>query len=148
LFEGVVVTEESYVDLIKGLKKSEEELLKTAEALQGRVHTAAARLLFADMRLTIFKHVKIFEEMMNAVKEGVPPENLWDTRIATYVDKLVVRRELDRHILLEEAALGNLIKTIASTKDETMKLLLTHIINDIREHHKTVQLIIKRNYAF
>lgn len=142
------MTAESYVDLIKSLKKSEEELLRITEALQGRVHTAAARLLFADMRLTIFKHVKVFEEMMNAVKEGAPLENLWDTRIATYVDKLVVRRELDRHILLEESALGNLEKIIASTKDETMKLLFTHIINDIREHHKTVQLIIKRNYAF
>ncbi len=142
------VTAESYVDLIKGLKKSEEGLLRVAEALQGRVHTAAARLLFADMRLTIFKHVKVYEEMINLVKEGPPPENLWDMRIATSVDKLVVRRELDRHIELEESTLRNLEKTAASTKDETMKLLITHIINDIREQHKIVQLIIKRNYAF
>lgn len=142
------MTTESYLDLIKGLKKSEEELLKTTETLQSKVHTAAARLLFFDMRLTMFRHVKIFGEMIDLVKEDSPPENLWDTRITTSVDKLIVRRELDRHIRLEESTLANLEKAIASTRDETMKILLNRIINDIREHHKTVQLIIKRNYSF
>lgn len=97
--------------------------MKVVEALQGRVRTAAARLLFADMRLTIFKHVKVYEEIMNVVKEDLPLKTLWDMRIATYVDKLVVRRELDRHIQLEESTPGNLEKTVTSTKDETMKLL-------------------------
>jgi len=142
-----VVSAKSYVDLISGLKRSEETLLKAVEALQGRVHTVAARLLFADMRLTIARHAYIFEEIMNVLKESAPV-NLWDARIQTSVDKLVVRRELEKHVELEDATLRDMEKIIALTTDEAIKLLLTHIANDIKEHHKAVQLIIKRNYAF
>jgi hypothetical protein len=44
---------ELLVDLIMSSKRSEEELLRAVESLQGRLYTMAARLLSADMRLTI-----------------------------------------------------------------------------------------------
>jgi len=38
-------------------------------------------------------------------------------------------------------------KIIATTKDEAVKLLLSHIAEDEKKHHKNVQLVVQKSYA-
>jgi hypothetical protein len=73
--------------------------------------------------------------------------NMWEARIHTYVDEKVVEKELKKHIELEDSVLRKVENTIALATDEAVKLLLAHIADDIKEHHKAVQLMIKRAYA-
>jgi len=73
--------------------------------------------------------------------------NLWDARIEGYVDMQVVKKELERHIKLEEAMLKDVERIISESKDEAIKLLFTHIAEDEKKHHKNIQLIIKRSYT-
>lgn len=138
--------ENSVVKLVQRQKQSEESMVKAVEALQGRVHNKAARLLLAELRLDSGKHANICQEILN-VTEKAKPENLWDARIEGYVDMQVVKKELERHIKLEEAMLKDVERIINETKDEAIKLLLTHIVEDEKKHHKNIQLIIKRSYA-
>jgi len=138
--------EDSVVRLIQRQKQSEESMVRAVEALEGKVHNEAARLLLAELRLDSTKHANICQEMLK-VAEKVKPANLWDARIEGYVDMLVVKRELERHIKLEESMLKDVERIIGETKDEAIKLLFSHIAEDERNHHKNIQLIIKRSYA-
>ena len=139
-------TENSVIELVKRQKRSEEGMVKAVEALEGRVHNAAARLLLAELRLDSSKHANICQEILN-VSEKPKPENLWDARIESHVDMAAVRKELERHIQLEEAMLKDVEKIVATSRDEAIKLLLSHIAEDEKKHHKNIQMIIKKSYA-
>lgn len=138
--------DDSVVKLVQRQKLSEESMVKAVEALEGRVHNEAAKLLLAELRLDSTKHAQICNEILKAV-EKAEPVNLWDARIEGYVDIQVVKKELERHIKLEEAMLKDVERIIAVSKDEAIKLLLSHIVEDERKHHKNIQTIIKRSYA-
>jgi len=137
---------ESYVELVNYQKKIEESMVKACAALEERVHNAAAKLLLAELRLDSTKHVGICEEILEVVGK-VKPERLWDARIESYVDMQIVKKELERHIQLETEMLQHIEKTIKETKDEALKVLLTHIAEDEKKHHKNIELIIKKSYA-
>jgi len=139
-------TENSVVELVKRQKKSEESMVKAVEALEEKVHDTAAKLLLAELRLDSTKHAHICKEILK-VAEKTKLERLWDARIESYVDMQVVKRELERHIKLEESMLRDVEKIIAGTKDEAIKLLLTHIAEDERNHHKNIRLIINKSYT-
>jgi len=138
--------EGSVVKLVQRQKESEESMVKAVEALEERVHNEAARLLLAELRLDSGKHANICQEILK-VAEKTKPWRLWDARIEGYVDMQVVRRELERHIKLEESMLKDIRRIISETKDEAIKLLFTHIAEDEKKHHKNIQLIIKRSYT-
>lgn len=138
--------EDSVVKLIQRQKQSEESMVKAVEVLEGRVQNEAAKLLLAELRLDSTKHAQICSEILKTV-EKAEPVNLWDARIGGYVDMQVVRKELERHIKLEEAMLKDVERIINESKDEAIKLLFTHIAEDERKHHKNIQLIIKRSYT-
>lgn len=142
----VLKAEDSLVKLVQRQKLSEENMVKAVEALAGRVHNKAAKLLLAELRLDSTKHAQICNEILKEV-ETAEPVNLWDARIESYVDMQVVKKELERHIKLEEAMLKDVERIIAVSKDEAIKVLLSHIVEDERKHHKNIQLIIKKSYA-
>ncbi len=137
---------ESIIDLVKRQKQSEESMVKTVEALEGRVHSEAAKLLLSELRLDSTKHAKICDAILNLLAKE-KPERLWDARIETYVDMQTIKAELERHARLEEAMLKDIEKIIATTEDEAIKLLFTHIAEDEKKHHKNVQLVVKKSYA-
>jgi len=137
---------ESVAELVKRQKVSEESMVKAVQALEDKVHNEAARLLLSELRLDSTKHAQICELILKMV-EGEKPTKLWDARIDSYVDMQVMRNELERHIRLEELMLKDVEKIIATTKDEAIKLLFTHIAEDERKHHKNVNLVIKKSYA-
>jgi len=139
-------TENSVVELVQRQKKLEESMVKDVEALEGRVHNEAARLLLAELRLDSTKHVHICNEILK-VTEKTKPVKLWDARIESYVDMLVVKKALESHVQLEESMLKDVEKIIGESKDEAIKLLFTHIAEDERKHHKNILLIIRRSYA-
>jgi len=120
--------------------------VKAVKALEDKVHNAAAKLLLAELRLDSAKHASVYQEILN-LTEKISPARLWDARIESYVDMLVVKKELERHVKLEEKMLKDVEQIIGESEDEAIKLLLTHILEDERKHHRNIQLIIKRSYA-
>jgi len=144
--KSVLKDDDSVVKLVQKQKLSEESMVKAVEALEGRIHNEAAKLLLAELRLDSTKHAQICNEILKAF-EKAEPVSLWDARIEGFVDMQVVKRELERHIKLEEAMLKDVERIIAVSKDEAIKLLLSHIVEDERKHHKNIQTIIKRSYA-
>lgn len=146
--EYVMNAEESVIKLIRRQKQSEENMVKAVSALEARVNNEAAKLVLSELRLDSTKHAQICEEILNlAERAPVSPSRLWDARIEGFVDMQVVRKELERHILLEEAMLKDVEQIIRESKDEAIRVLFTHIAEDEKKHHKNVRLVIDRSYA-
>jgi rubrerythrin len=144
-------SESSFVKMLKTHMKAEANMIKACAELERKVHTAAAKLLLAEMRLDSVKHEGIIREILNVIEKRPPPPpetKLWDYRIESFVDMEVVRKELQRHVNVEADMLDNIEKVIRATPDEAVKVLLSHIAEDERKHHKNMELIIKESYAF
>jgi rubrerythrin len=133
------------VELVKKQKRAEEAMVKVLEALEGKVHNEAAKLLLTELRLDSTKHARICEQILK-IADKTKPDRLWDARIDSYVDMQVMKKELEKHVKLEDDMLKDVEKVIASTKDEALKLLFTHIAEDEKKHHKNVELVIKKSY--
>ncbi|MFB0514217.1 MAG: hypothetical protein ACETVQ_01425 [Candidatus Bathyarchaeia archaeon] len=139
-------TKKSFMDMIRKHIESEKSMAKACDALREKVDTAAAKMLLTEMQLDTAKHASILEEMLKIV-EKAPPARLWDYRIASYVDSLIVKRELERHMELEQDMLRDVEEEIKTTEDEAMKLLLQHIATDERKHHEIIQTILRKSYV-
>lgn len=136
---------ESLVDLVKRQKQSEESMVKAVEALEEKVHSEAAKLLLSELRFDSSKHAQICDQILKLAAR-VKPDRLWDARIDSYVDMQVMKKELERHVKLEEAMLKDIQKIMGSTNDEAIKLLLSHMAEDEKKHHKNVQIVIEKSY--
>ena len=71
---------------------------------------------------------------------------LWDTLQDSYVDKLVVKRNLENHMNVERDMLKHVENEIRETRDEGIKLLLEHIASDEKKHHEILQTVIRQAY--
>jgi len=136
------------VKMLQTHKATEASMVITCAKLEQQVHTAAAKLLLAEMRLDSQKHENILKEILLVLEGQAKPVNLWDARIQSFVDTQVMRKELERHIKLETVMLENVEKEIRESDDEAVKTLLTHIAEDEKKHHKNIELIIRKSYAF
>jgi rubrerythrin len=136
------------IDMLKAHKKFEANMVNLVASLEGKVHTRAAKLLLAEMRLDSRKHEAILDEVLNALEDKPQPQHLWETRIESYVDMQVMKQELEKHMQLEADMLRDAEKEIRETQDEALKTLLTHIAEDEKKHHKNIELIIRKSYSF
>ena len=71
---------------------------------------------------------------------------LWDILIESYVDKLVVKKNLENHIKTEEVMIEHIQREMNETKDEGIKLLLEHIASDEKKHHEILKTVIREAY--
>jgi len=126
-------------------------MIEVCAELEKKVHTAAARLLLVEMRLDSIKHEGIFREILSVIENQpapVPETKLWDYRIESFVDMEVVRKKLQKHVSAEADMLQSVEKVIKATPDEALKVLLSHIADDEKKHHKNIELIIHESYSF
>jgi rubrerythrin len=144
-------SEGSLIEMLRVHMKAEADMVKVCAELEKKVHTAAAKLLLAEMRLDSVKHEVILREILNVIEKQpslLPEIKLWDYRIESFVDMEVARKELQRHVNVEADMLQSVEKVIKATPDEALKVLLSHIAEDERKHHKNIELIIKKSYAY
>jgi rubrerythrin len=134
--------------MLKAHSKFEANMVNLVANLEEKVHTAAAKLLLAEMRFDSQKHEAILDEVLNVLEDKPQPELLWDARIESYVDMQVVKKELEKHMQLESDMLGDVEKEVKETNDEAVKTLLAHIAEDEKKHHKNIELIIRKSYSF
>jgi bacterioferritin (cytochrome b1) len=137
--------ENGLVKLLKEQLKIERNFVTTIESQIKNVHNVAAKLLLLETQKDSEKHAMILEGILEVIsQEDAKP--LWDTLLDSYVDKLVVKTNLERHIKTENAMIDLVKKEIKGTEDEGIKLLLQHIASDEEKHHEILQTVIKQAY--
>lgn len=136
-------TKERLVELIRKQIEIEKENVVQVSETEKKVDNAAAKLSLLEIRLDSQKHADILNGILEVLR-GIPPsKTLWEHRLESYVDPFVVKRELESHIKREDEMLDHVEEEIKQTKDEALKLLLQHILDDERKHHKILETIVK-----
>jgi len=137
--------ENGLVKLLREQLTVERNFVTTVEKQIKNVHNVAAKLLLLETQKDSEKHAMILEGILKVIsQEDAKP--LWDTLLDSYVDKLVVKTNLERHIKTEKTMIDLVEKEIKDTKDEGIKLLLQHIASDEKKHHEILQTVIKQAY--
>lgn len=139
------MSETKLVDLIQKQIIVEESFVKTADKLMEQVHNVAARLLLMEMQKDSEKHAMILRGILDVIKQKKTAP-LWAYEVESYVDKEVVRREIERHIQTETSMLNQVKEEMKETRDEGIRLLLEHIGDDEEKHHKILEAIIAQYY--
>jgi rubrerythrin len=139
------MSQETLKKLVEEQIKVERNFVTAVEKEIKDVHNVAARLLLLETQKDSEKHAIILEGILEVIsqKDAKP---LWDTLQDSYVDKLVVKKNLENHIKTETTMLDHIEKEMKATKDEGIKLLLEHIASDEKKHHKILETVIKEAY--
>ena len=139
------MTEDALVKLVKDQIKIERSFVASVDKQIKGIHNVAAKLLLLETKKDSEKHALILEGILEVVsqKDAKP---LWDTLQDSYVDKLVVKKNLENHMLVEKEMLKHVEDEIRETRDDGIKLLLEHIASDEKNHHKILQTVIEQAY--
>lgn len=136
-------TRERLIELIRAQIKVEKENVRQVTETEKKVDNAAAKLSLLEIRLDSQKHADILNGILE-VLSGVPPsQTLWEYRISSYIDPFLVKGELENHEKREARMIDHVEEEIKQTKDEGIKLLLQHVLEDERKHHKILETIVK-----
>jgi rubrerythrin len=139
------MTKEMLVKLIKAQIRIEKDFVTDVDEQIRNMHNVAAKLLLLETQKDSEKHAMILEGILEVIsqKDAKP---LWDTLLDSYIDKTIVRRNLENHIKTETAMLEHIQKEMKETEDEGIKLLLKHIASDEEKHHRILQTVITQAY--
>jgi len=132
------------IQLIKNQLEIEKQVEEDIEKQIEIVHTAAAKLLLTEMKYDAGKHAVILKGILELIENS--DTCLWDCKLDSYVDRLLVKKELEKHLAIEQKTLDIVKEEINQTKDEGIKLLLSHIAEDEDRHHGLLKTIISNSY--
>jgi rubrerythrin len=135
-------TRERLIELIKNQIEIERENVKQVYDTEKKVDNAAAKLSLLEIRLDSQKHAGILSGILEVLNEVQSSETLWEHRISSYIDPFVVKRELQNHEEREVKMIKHVEEEIKQTKDEGLKLLLQHVLDDERKHHEMLKTIV------
>ncbi len=134
------------VQLIRKQIDIEKEHVRRISGMEKKVGNAAARLLLLEMRFDSKKHAEILKGILQTMR-GIPPtKSFWEHQLESYVDSTVVKRSLEAHVKMETDVLAHVEEEMRSTKDEGVRLLLQHIAEDEKKHHKILNEMMKNLY--
>jgi hypothetical protein len=74
------------------------------------------------------------------------PKSSWEFTIDVEADKRTVKRELEEHVKAETKMIRQIHEEMKKTKDEALKLILNHFLDDENKHHKSLEIIINKAY--
>ena len=141
--------EKDLVDMVGVQIKLEKATATKIKELESATANLAAKLFLAEMRYDTEKHAKILQTMldvMNQKKPEMTSKTLWDTKIHSYVDTFVAKKMLEDHVKTETNMLRHVEEEMKRTDDDALKLLLKHIADDEKKHHKIMESILSKAF--
>ncbi len=152
--------EKNFVGMIQDQIGLEKATARKIKKLEKATVNLAAKLFLAEMRLDTEKHAKILQTMLDLLKQWEPEKltrweasilerierPLWDAKIHSYVDAQAAKKMLENHVEVETKMLKHVEEEIKKTDDEALKLLLKHIADDEKKHHKIMETILRKAF--
>ncbi len=135
-----------YDELLAMLEKNRELELKNVQMSQEKeeqLKSAGSKLILYQIRMDSTKHAKILQTLIDTIKEGTP-EYLWDYRIDRYVGQVATERALQKHVEIEKEMIQHHEAIIKKTDDRGIQMILQHIVDDEKRHHKMLMEVIKQ----
>lgn len=136
-------TKEELLQLLKRQVEIEKINVEQVNKTEGKVGNAAAKLFLHVIGVDSQKHADILKGMIEVLDKIPPSKGLWEHKLESYVDPFVVEKELENHMEREAKMISHVEKEINRTKDEGIKQLLQHILEDEKKHHQILKTVIK-----
>jgi bacterioferritin (cytochrome b1) len=152
-----MMSKKDFADLIRAQIRLEKNTARKIKKLEKDTVNLAAKLFLTEMRFDTEKHAKILQTILDLMKQketeidakthlGARKRTLWDTKIHSYVDVFVAKKTLEDHLRIEKNMLTHIEDAMRKTDDDALKLLLEHIADDEKKHHKIMEAILKKAF--
>jgi rubrerythrin len=129
------------LDFIERAIKIEKQAVKLYKDTAKTVDNAAIKLIIDELGMDSGKHEKMYKTIKRVLKEQ--PYSFKDFHEEKWTDKLVAKRDLSKHIKIEELMIEILEEQIKIVQQPTIKAILEHILEDEHRHHKVLMQVIK-----
>lgn len=137
---------ESLVQLVKRQIQVETTNAREAAEKEKRTGRTVARLLLNAIKSDSEKHADILKGILKLLRGTPYSETSWEHMIDGYIGPILARRELEAHFEREEQMIALIKEEMKRTKDEGIKFLLQHILDDERKHHKILEVVKRHLY--
>jgi bacterioferritin (cytochrome b1) len=132
-------TNQELVSILQEQIAIEEQTLNDLHEAEENAKEVAVRLVFMEMRLDTWKHMKFLEGMIEMMEKT--PCDRWSAKVQRYVDRVKLSRQLDSFIAQESKMIDLLDKALEQMKDPIGILLLQHLREDETRHHTDLEEI-------
>ena len=132
-------------DLIETLEKHRQLELRNIKICQERekqLKNPAAQLMLYQIRMDSTKHAYILQKLKEIIEEDIP-EPIWSYQADRYIGQVSTGEELKKHAELEKEMIAAHEETIKKSTDPGIKMILQHIVEDEKRHHKIIMTMIK-----
>ncbi len=127
------------VSILQNQITVEEQTLNDLHEAEKGAEEIAVRLVFMEMRLDTWKHMKFLEGMIEMMKKT--PCDRWSAKVQRYVDRVKLSRDLESFRMQESKMIHLLDNALAEMNDPIGVLLLQHLRNDEERHHTDLEEI-------
>ncbi|MHA1977214.1 MAG: hypothetical protein ACW98F_08750 [Candidatus Hodarchaeales archaeon] len=131
-------------EIIGTLEKHRElELrnIKICQEMEQKLKNPAAQLMLYQIRMDSTKHAHILQKLKEIIEEDIP-ESIWNYRLDRYIGQASTGDELKKHAELEKEMIDAHEATIKKSTDPGIKMILQHIVEDEKRHHKMIMTMI------
>ncbi len=134
---------DEFLSMLEKHRELELNNVQMSKEKEEQLKSAGAKLMLYQIRMDSTKHAKILQTLIDTIKEGTP-EYLWDYRIDRYVGQVATERLLQKHVEIEEEMIQRHEAAIKKTDNPGIQMILQHIVEDEKRHHKMLKEVIKQ----
>ncbi len=131
--------------LIREQIEIERQSVERLSDTEKKVGSSAAKLLLTEMRMDSQKHASVLEAVLEVLTGG-PTKPLWERALDSYVDPIILKREIENHKTLGKSMLTHIQGEIDNTRDEAIRTLLQHLAEDEKRHDEILSTIAEKCY--
>ncbi len=128
------------INTLRNQIEIENKALEELAELENQAGETAVKLVYLDLRLDTWKHVKFLEGVIEALT--TTPCDEWSAKVQRYVDRVKMERKM-RSVMSKETAMAKLSAKAAKQMDDPIgKFLLEHLAEDEKNHERNLERVI------
>ena len=134
-------TTEQLIDILSQQIELEKQAIDELAEEEEKTKESAVRLVFMDMRLSSWKHMKLLEAMINELKTS--PCDEWSAKVQRYIDRVKLDRKFKSMKEKEEGMISNLDQAMEKVNDPVGKMMLEHLRQDEEAQNSVIDRVIR-----
>jgi rubrerythrin len=134
-------TDTEIISILDEQIKVEQDALEKLVKLEEDSKETAVRLVFLDLRLDTWKHIKFLEGMKELLT--TTPCDEWMAKVGRYTGRITLEKELDKLAEEEDRMIELLERSLAMVSDPIATLLLNHMKDEEASHSRDLKQLVK-----
>ncbi|MHA2375023.1 MAG: hypothetical protein ACXAB9_02580 [Candidatus Thorarchaeota archaeon] len=137
----MTVSDQKLIEILSKQIDVEKRALDKLVKAEEEAEETSVRLVFMEMRLDTWKHVKFLEGMIEML--NVTPCDEWAAKVSRYTGRVKLQRTLDSIMKEEDEMIELLDASIREVRDPIALFLLEHLRKDEKEHNEALEKLIR-----